>query len=609
MIRANIHAEPVDAKVHIEVEGKDGQTPHIGEDGNWYIGENNTGMPSRGEKGNPGYSPEINVTDVPGGHAISIKGADGITHVVNVKDGLDGKDGKNATIEHRWDGSKLFITSSSGMSYADLQGPKGDKGDPGTSKPWLIGSTDEITPNDVMTALASERNVLLTHSTEESRRIAFSYFMASADGDFIVTSCPVVLGDEVAVFQLTGIISDNAWSFTISPMSGFGGLDKVDQVAMDVDKLKADVSDLEEDVVNLTEEIAEQTVALDGMTIEGYSRTGAFISVIDSAEKHENAYLRKSYVSGIGYSTAESVANGWNWYELPVTEGETYHLLTFCGMQPAAVYMLNANRKLVQMIPDPVPSEGFNFDEEFTIPAGVTILQVNQQYADKQFAFEKMSTYGFGFTRDNDYAKSSDSLYGKKLACVGDSITEATNPEGGYFKNYAEIVANRHGMTVYKDGKGGSTMANGEGRLPFCVDRYLQVPADFDILTIWFGWNDAAYSQIGTIEDTEDTTYYGAYKKVLEYFITTYPTKKIGLIVPYGNASVEPFRVAVRALSEMYGVPCLDLTDGKQCSLLWGTANAAQEARRAALTYDSTHPNQGGHEYLSTMYEEFIKRL
>ena len=91
MIRANIQAEPVDAKVHIEVEGKDGQTPHIGEDGNWYIGEKNTGMPSRGEKGNPGYSPEINVTDVPEGHAISIKDADGITHVVNVKDGIDGK--------------------------------------------------------------------------------------------------------------------------------------------------------------------------------------------------------------------------------------------------------------------------------------------------------------------------------------------------------------------------------------------------------------------------------------------------------------------------------------------------------------------------------------
>ena len=363
-------------------------------------------------------------------------------------------------------------------------------------------------------------------------------------------------------------------------------------------------------ITALSEEIANQTRTLDGMTIEGYSRTGAFVSVIDSAEKHENAYLRPGYVSGIGNSTINTPVSGWNWYELPVTEGEVYHLLTFCGVQPAACYMLNANRNRVQMIPDPVPSEGFDFDEVFTIPAGVTILQVNQQYASRQFVFEKQSAVGFNFVKSNDYAKSSDSLYGKKLACVGDSITEATNPEGGYFTNYAELVAERHNMTVYKDGKGGSTMTNIESNIPpFSAERYLNVPSDFDILTIWFGWNDSAYATVGTTDDTEDTTFYGAYKKVLDYFITTYPTKKIGLIVPYGNASVEPFRVAVRALSEMYGVPCLDLADGKQCSLLWGMANDAQLSRRAALTYDGTHPNQVGHEYLSTMYEEFIKRI
>lgn len=212
------------------------------------------------------------------------------------------------------------------------------------------------------------------------------------------------------------------------------------------------------------------------------------------------------------------------------------------------------------------------------------------------------------FKRTETSFADSDHLCGKLLACVGDSLTQATNPNGGYFKNYAELVAERHGMTVYKDGIGGSTMANLEGHNPFCKDRYMQVP-EYDILTIWFGWNDAYYGTVGTIDDTDDTTYYGAYKKVLEHFITTYPTKKIGLIVPYGSTNVEPFRVAVRALSDMYGVPCLDLADGKQCSLLWGAANAAQEARRAALTYDSTHPNQVGHEYLSTMYEEFIKRL
>lgn len=37
--------------------GADGQTPYIGENGNWYIGDVDTGKPSRGEKGEDGYTP------------------------------------------------------------------------------------------------------------------------------------------------------------------------------------------------------------------------------------------------------------------------------------------------------------------------------------------------------------------------------------------------------------------------------------------------------------------------------------------------------------------------------------------------------------------------
>ena len=38
--------------------GKDGITPHIGDNGNWYIGDTDTEKPSRGEKGEPGKDGE-----------------------------------------------------------------------------------------------------------------------------------------------------------------------------------------------------------------------------------------------------------------------------------------------------------------------------------------------------------------------------------------------------------------------------------------------------------------------------------------------------------------------------------------------------------------------
>ena len=202
---------------------------------------------------------------------------------------------------------------------------------------------------------------------------------------------------------------------------------------------------------------------------------------------------------------------------------------------------------------------------------------------------------------------SQSVLFGKKLVACGDSMTVATNPDGGYFDSYAKIVADRNGMVFATNAVSGSTMTNVAGHNPFCVDRYLAVPNDFDYLTIWFGWNDGAYATVGSISDTVDTTFYGAYKKVLEYFITTYPTKKIGIVVPYMQDT--DFQDAVRAVSAMYGVPCLDLPNGNECSLVYGTATTAQLARRAALTYDGTHPNQAGHDYISSMYEAFLKRL
>lgn len=93
--------------------GKDGLTPTIGANGNWYLGDEDTGKPSRGEKGDPGA-----------------KGADGAA-------GKDGSDGYSpeATVTPINGGAKIIIKDRNGTTSANImngaQGPKGDKGDPG----------------------------------------------------------------------------------------------------------------------------------------------------------------------------------------------------------------------------------------------------------------------------------------------------------------------------------------------------------------------------------------------------------------------------------------------------------------------------------------------
>lgn len=375
------------------------------------------------------------------------------------------------------------------------------------------------------------------------------------------------------------------------PFSGNEILNKLNNI----DTLENNVTELKSDLSNLKE-----------TTIEGYTQKEVYIDCIVEAEKTSGAYCYNGYVDNVLMMLSVNIST-YNWYKLPVFEGEKYHIKTIISDTPRAYYFVKNDGRYISRFPNESQTEYTIIDEIVTIPSGVEALYVNQFInTSQEFIFERKSNYIE--YKKNDVFYSFDSLYGKRLACVGDSITEATNPNGGYFKNYAEIVAERHNMKLYKDGIGGSTISNISGHNAFSDKRYLNV-TEYDILTIWFGWNDASYSTVGTIDDETDTTFYGAYNKVLSHFISTYPTKKIGLIVPYGGTNVEPFRQAIRNLSNKFGVPCLDLNNYNECSCIWGVDNDSQLARRSALTYDTTHPNQDGHIYLSSMYEEFIKRL
>lgn len=341
---------------------------------------------------------------------------------------------------------------------------------------------------------------------------------------------------------------------------------------------------------------------IDCLEIDGYESQDLFKDVKNEMEKVVGYFFRCP-------DSNMSKADSWNCYTLPVRTGEKYHIRTYTVSAGAAVAFMAMGYDSAEIDP-PVAyypqtsSAGEIYDIVVTVPQNAVQMLVNEQTEKCIATIEKYSSKHFTQIFD-DSDKSV--LYGKTLVCCGDSITEAVNPNGGYFTNYAEIVANRHNMICHKDGVGGSTMAIGNGK-SFSINRYLNVP-EFDYLTIWFGWNDAAYSALGTIKDEDNSTFYGAYKIVLDHLVAKHPTKKIGVVVPYGSEEVEPFAQAVREISNMFGVPCLDLKNHNICSLVWGTANKAQLARRNALTYDGTHPNQAGHDFLATMYESFLLGL
>lgn len=103
------------AKASGEFDGSDGQpgadgiTPRVGSNGNWFIGDNDTGIPATGpaggqglpgvpgEDGQPGKdgtSPTVSVTDITGGHRVTITDKDG----AKTFDVMDGQDAEGGTV-------------------------------------------------------------------------------------------------------------------------------------------------------------------------------------------------------------------------------------------------------------------------------------------------------------------------------------------------------------------------------------------------------------------------------------------------------------------------------------------------------------------------------
>lgn len=107
-------------------DGENGETPYVGENGNWYIGEDDTGKPSRGAKGEPGR--------------------DGVTPTFSIESVETGEPGTNADVTMTGD------APNHGLRFVIPRGDKGDKGDPGATPNLTIGSVTTLEAGQNATA-------------------------------------------------------------------------------------------------------------------------------------------------------------------------------------------------------------------------------------------------------------------------------------------------------------------------------------------------------------------------------------------------------------------------------------------------------------------------
>ena len=232
----------------------------------------------------------------------------------------------------------------------------------------------------------------------------------------------------------------------------------------------------------------------------------------------------------------------------------------------------------------------------------------------------------------------SNILAGKILVTIGDSITygadmqmesngliENPGPNEGKYKSYGWQIAQRNNMVFYQKGISGSTMQgavnpNGTDKGDISKKngfskengRYTQLPDDIDFMTIMFGWNDAAYGTLGTINDTTNETYCGGFNVVLPYLIHKYPYTTIVLIVPFGTTVQH--RQAVRDMAQKWGVGCFDMCANdlpfyySEESDDVAVNNEIKKLRIELNQVNGAHPGYQGHYAIGTRLEDYLRK-
>jgi len=227
---------------------------------------------------------------------------------------------------------------------------------------------------------------------------------------------------------------------------------------------------------------------------------------------------------------------------------------------------------------------------------------------------------------DGDHYRSA--LTGKKWVVCGDSFsapgaaveTLASGMYAGMGAVYAYYIGNRTHANIEMLAASGQTMTSIASRNGNCFsEKYTSIPADADYITLWHGINDRIQgATLGTVDDTDITTFYGAWNTVMSYIKTNHPFAHVGIVISCGRtADMAKYCEAERVIARKYGVPYLDLQADDRIPLMMGciereglsedVLEATLEVQR--ISADDGHPNARAHEFQSYFIENWLHSL
>ena len=216
-------------------------------------------------------------------------------------------------------------------------------------------------------------------------------------------------------------------------------------------------------------------------------------------------------------------------------------------------------------------------------------------------------------------------LKGKIINFLGDSITEGagTSCKEAIFHS---LIKEKYGLKEARNyGIGGTRIARQTEITSLVRDkdfilRTRMMEEDADAVVVFGGTNDFGHGQaaLGTMEDRDSRTFYGALHTLIQDLIKDYYNKTIVFITPLhrhnedGRGAWKPDGVeqrplkdyvyAIKEVCEYYSVPVLDL---------FACGELAGNTPEWYVKYmpDGLHPNDEGHKIMAQKLGKFLENL
>lgn len=215
-------------------------------------------------------------------------------------------------------------------------------------------------------------------------------------------------------------------------------------------------------------------------------------------------------------------------------------------------------------------------------------------------------------------------LKDKKIVFLGDSITQGVGADKTD-NRYTDVFQRLSGALVFNHGISGTRIARQTNPYNEIFDkkdfikRVDELQEDADIVVIFGGTNDYGHGDapIGSFDDRDEYTFYGAMHLLCKKLIEKYPGKPVVFMTPLHRlneneikpdknnepkASLKTYAEIIREVCEYYSLPVLDLY---RTSFMQPEIEIIQKG----FMPDGLHPSNNGHKLLAEKVFAFLKTL